>query len=188
MHRRLFLGALMTSALAAITPASAEVFVPRCKIIWEDGARESPHAELVLTWINKCIDDQAVICRYTEWDMGINPAVKLFNPTFVVDVSTKLVWNYITGFTNEPSPRIRIYENDIFITETAVGSSVGRNEYFKHLKTDQPDYFVRIPSMSYEEEKILEAKLPKGQFYYDDTHLKLTLKYVADINAGRYAV
>jgi hypothetical protein len=180
MNRRDFLITSGAAAAIVASPLPAAMLKPS-RVIFHGRAAANRHAPLVSKWAAKLIADGHVYTR----DDFMGSKVKLTDPLFRVfpapasfKGSKVMVWNWMTGYTDEPGLEIFVIERGIPLFATGIGTSIGYEEYFGHERDVEryPDYFVRSPVLTYNDRALLEPKLPKDHITMDDRWFEQMMK------------
>lgn len=123
MNRR----ALLTTALAATALPAAAQALPALttrdlithdgKVLWTRAARASEHAAMIDETVSKIISDGIVELTDQDGIVFIDHMITLRDPRFEVDMGK--TWDIYHGWNHsELSPRLRIFEGDVFVGDS----------------------------------------------------------------------
>lgn len=150
MNRRdLMLTGVGAAIAGAVLPQAAWA-TPQSWIGWGPGAKENPHAALVLKWIGEQVDAGEM---YIATDTRLlDDYVVLEQPRFLIETGPK-VWNFSVGDSEEPGLQVTIWVKDQRVSACKVASTFG--SYI--IAPQDQGYRMRVPHVAYEHEKVLEA-------------------------------
>jgi len=149
MNRREMMLTGVGAAIAAGVLPQAAWATPQSWIGWGPGAKESPHAAMVLEWIGDKLKAGEVFIA-TDLRL-IDQYVILEEPKFLIETGTE-VWSHMTGFTGEPGLKITLWVKGHLVGESKVGTTVGSTI----IPAEEHGYYVRFPYVPYENMKTFD--------------------------------
>lgn len=139
-RRELLVGAGVASTVVLLPGVPAFAAEPGL-VTWEGATAASPHAAI----IGKAVVDLVRAGTIYTRDPFFGLAIKLKRPSFRVMEGGK-VWNWMTGWTEEPAPILSITESDVHLGDVGIATNIGYETYWNKPERDpghEADYFVR---------------------------------------------
>lgn len=135
---------------------------------WQDGSADSVHAPLVRAWAMATIELGYLHCN---GDLRIADRTVRLEDVHITVRPNNRVWNYMTGYVEEPGLEIIIREGAAEFAPVTLASTFGAGI---KLRDDFNDaYYVRKPLLRYDEERELRFALGDNREGYFSKTTKL---------------